>query len=199
MLNMDTTAPSILPVVEANRYLFMGFDQLPVWVLGEERKKTITTANGVRWYYLDTLVSQVDAVGRLDSGYYRPLKQIRSTTEGDYFESDWVVEADNYTPLAAKFWADSIAIYPTPVHTTSDNSTDTLEVTYWVRTSTNDTTAIALPREYQEGVLLYALWRAEKRFGMGRDVAAWNDYEKWAARMGVSIVNKPRDPLRDER
>lgn len=199
LIGMDTSGNDFLPTVEMDRYIRLGIDQLPVWVMGDEARTTIVTVDGQRWYSLDSNVIQLNWVAKIDSGGFVPIKikapeEFQDIAPFNYQEAD----ASTYVPELCILWRDSIQIYPPPTHNANDNLSDTIEVAYWKR-HFDSSNVITVPSEYQFGVVLYAVWLSEKRKGVGKARAALEDYILWAKRMNMAVTRKLLDPLRDER
>ena len=194
-LGLDTTGTSFLPVNVVTKFILRGVDQLPVWVLGREVTKVITTVDGTEQYYLDSLASQVVSVRRTTNDSWNTLKQIEPGMFSDEFDADSTADETTYKPLAYHFWGDSLWIYPVP------RNVSTLRIAYYQEPTVSSDTVIGVKDVYQYGIVMWAIWQCIKR-NLGahsqESVAAKTDYYEWVKQMQAAIITRPRDRLKNE-
>lgn len=196
-LGWDTTGNSFMPTSDVDKFVALSVNQLPSWVFGDEKVKSIVVSKSSGdAYYVDSNVVQIKAVTMYDRDSLITLLQ---RPEG-FWNNDYSGGEEGSRILAYySFFADTLYLYPSPL--TPDG--DSLRVKYYrgpSASSTSGTGVINLAREFQIGlVYLTAYQIAVAAQPLADWQGAWTRYMNWVAATKENLIQRPVDLRKDER
>lgn len=197
-LGFDTSGPSFLSQDIMNEFVFRAVDQMPNWVYGREIVDTFKIDSGRQEFFLDSLVSRVVSVWKIDHDSIKIIRQRPfSRWNQDHPDGVKASAGSQADPEYFSLFSDTLYLYPMPKKTTQD----TLRIFYYQQpTFDGDSLGanITMPRVFQLGVVYYAVYLAEVRLQRGKWKAAWERYTMWVQATQAAVVRKPVDLFKGE-
>lgn len=198
-IGWDTSGNAFLSTKEIDQMVHIAINQLPNFVWGEEKVKAfaVTAASGDAYAFGDS-VSQIKFAVKIDGDTVRSLKQRPPPAwNDDYAKGE--DQPGKFRPTYYSLFADTLYLYPAP----KGSGTDSIRVGYYstpYASSADSVGLVVLDRRFQLGVVYHVAYQIlVSTDPIGDWKGAWERYMAWATTAKANSVNRPVDPLRDEK